>query len=197
MDLWIWDHHVGQELSLHTPNAKGPKSNCLICQRHRGKKSTADTQFIRHMYLGIKCTGERFSVGRHRDLLGQPGLKPADCHSSARRLRAPSAACPFCQAAHALKPIPELKGELETSYPSSSFQAFLLYASTCAEQKAAKNSNWSHVTQGLCLTPLDRVQRMLSASLGQKIQGYGRIAQVRGMPGLSSGRSRKKKNSIK
>lgn len=151
----------------------------------QGKKSTAHAQFIWHMYhLRTKCTGERFTVGRYRGLLAQTGLKPADCHSSARRLRAPSAVCPFCQAAHALKPIPELKGELETSYSSRWFQAFCLYAST-------KGS------QGFKLITCD--QRPLPNTPGlaagdaesKRSRGTGRIAQVQGMPRLESGRTRK------
>lgn len=133
-------HGTGAIYHSIPPNAKEPKSNCLICQKHRGKKkSTAPTHKLFSTCISEQNAQWEITVGRHRGPPAQTGLKTADCHSSARRLQAPSAACPFCQAAHALKP--ELKGELETSYSSRWFQAFFHYASTCSEQKAAKDLN--------------------------------------------------------
>lgn len=138
--LVLWgDHQWDRSYCSIPPMLTGQKAT-VDMPKAQGKKSTAHAWFIWHMDLRTKCSGERFTAGRHRGFLAQTGLK-ADCHSSARRLQGPSAVCPFCQAAHALKPIPVLKGELETSYPPSWFQAFFLCASTCAEQKAAKDSN--------------------------------------------------------
>lgn len=128
-------------------------------------KSTAHAQFLWHVYLRAKGTGERFTVGRHRGLLAQTGLKTADCLSSARRLRAPSAVCPF---------LPGCSHSQIHTCAERGARNFLIIQLISGIFPLCLYLRWTKGSQGfklimcdrgpLCLTPLDRVQRMQNAS---------------------------------